>query len=224
MADETLLVAEPRESRGTGASRRLRHDGRLPGIIYGHGNEPRAITFDAHGFEQMLRHHSSDNVLLSLQLGGKKTEKVLLREVQRDTLTGYVLHADFVEVKMTEKLHVTVSTDLLGDPVGVTQSGGMLDHLLREIEVECFPGDIPEKINVDVSEMDVGESILVKNLVVDPKLTVLTDGEVAVACVLAPRVDAAEEVDEEGEEGAEEGAAQPKEGEEEKAETAGESA
>jgi len=216
MADETVLVAGSRDACGTGASRRLRRDGKLPGIVYGQGNEPRAIAFDAHGFEQMLRHHSSDNVILDLQLDGKKkSQKVLLREVQRDPISGHVVHADFVEIKMTEKLHVTASVELVGDPVGVTQGGGMLDHLLRDIEIECFPADMVEKVEVDVTNLDVGESILIKDIVVGPKLTILTDGEVAVACVLAPRVEAAPADAEEGEEAAE---GEQKEGEEKEAE------
>ncbi len=223
MADETVLVAGSRDACGTGASRRLRRDGKLPGIVYGQGNEPRAIAFDAHDFEQMLRHHSSDNVILDLQLDDKKkSQKVLLREVQRDPISGHVVHADFVEIKMTEKLHVTAAVELVGDPVGVTQGGGMLDHSLRDIEIECFPADMVEKVEVDVANLDVGESILIKDIVVDPKLTILTDGEVAVACVLAPRVEAEPAAAvAEGEEAAE---GEQKEGEEKEAEPAQEQA
>ena len=217
MADETVLVADLRDTCGTGAARRLRRDGKLPGILYGQESTPRAIAIDAHTFEQMMRHHSSDNVIVGLRIAdAKEPQQVLLRDIQRDPISGHVMHADFLEIKMGEKLHVTTAVVLSGDPVGVTQSGGMLDHLLREIEIECLPTDMVEKIEVDVTNLDVSESILVKDLEVDPKLTILTDGEVAVACVLAPRVDVSKE--EEAEEEAAEG--EQKEGEEQEAEPA----
>jgi large subunit ribosomal protein L25 len=217
MADETVLVADSRDTSGTGAARRLRRDGKLPGILYGHGSTPRTVTLDAHTFEQMLRHHSSDNVIVGLQFEDQKEpQKVLLRDVQRDPISGRVIHADFLEIKMTEKLHVTTSIALIGEPIGVSQDGGMLDHLLRDIEIECLPGDMVERIEVDVANMSIGESVLVRDLEVDPKLTILTDGEVAVACVLAPRVDTTATA--EDEEQAAEGEGEKPEGEEKEAE------
>ena len=201
MATVTTLAAEPRTVSGTGPVGRLRRKGYMPGIIYSSRMTPEMIQLNAHEFELMLRHHTSENVLLDLKVGEAEPRKVLVRDIQRDHLEGHVLHADFLAVSMDQKLQVTVALVLAGIPVGVSQSGGMLDHLLREVQVECLPGDIIEQIAVDVSGLELGKTILVRDLVVDPKLRIVTDGSVAVACVLMPRLEGPETTAEEGAEG-----------------------
>ena len=179
----------------------MRGQGLLPGILYGGKGKPHLIQTNRHTFVQMLRHHASESLIIDLSVDGKRAKKVLLKEVQHDPLTDEAIHADFVQVSMTKRMRVNVPVTLVGEPVGVTQGGGILDHVMRELEVECLPTDLVEEIVVDVSGLDVAQSLQVKDLDVDPKLTVLTDGDIAVAGVLAPHVVA------EGEEGEEEAAA-----------------
>lgn len=201
MAEETKLEARSRDVSGSAAARRLRGQGLLPGILYGGKGKPHLIQTNRHTFVQMLRHHASESLIIDLSVDGKRAKKVLLKEVQHDPLTDEAIHADFVQVSMTKRMRVNVPVTLVGEPVGVTQGGGILDHVMRELEVECLPTDLVEEIVVDVSGLDVAQSLQVKDLDVDPKLTVLTDGDIAVAGVLAPHVVA------EGEEGEEEAAA-----------------
>lgn len=202
MEKESKLVAQKRDVSGTRASRRLRREGRLPGIVNNEKGKPQMIQINRHDFELMLQHHRSESLILDLQINGSKPKKVLLKEVQHDPVSDQVLHADFVGISMTRKMRVHVPVILVGEAVGVKDEGGVLDHLLREIEVECLPADLVEIIEVDVSELKIGDTILVNSLKVDPKLNVLTDGDVAVAGVSMPRIEE-EPVVEEAAEGAE---------------------
>jgi large subunit ribosomal protein L25 len=187
--NESTLVAESRDVAGTAASRRLRRDGRIPGVINNEKGESQWIRLNRHDFELMLHRHVSENLILDLEVDGRTGKKVLLKEVQHDPLTGHVLHADFVEISMTRKMRIGISIRLVGEPVGVSQQGGILEHSLRTIEVECLPTDLVEEIDVDVSALEIGSSLLVRDLKVDPKLTVLTTGDLAVASVSAPRAE-----------------------------------
>ena len=188
MAEESKVTAHVREECGSAASRRLRRDGWLPGVISTEKGENRPVRFSQHDFKVMLHHHASENVILDLEVEGEDTRKVLLKEVQHDPVTGDPLHADFVEVSMTKKMRVPVPITLVGEPVGVTQDEGLLEHLLRELEVECLPADLVDEIQADVSGLKIGDALQVSDLQVDPKLTVLSAADMAVASVLAPRV------------------------------------
>lgn len=204
MADDTLVKAVERTVTGSSAARRLRKKGVLPCNLSTDEQGARSLQMNLHDFEMMLKHHSSENLVLDLQVGDEKPIKVLLRDVQHDSVTDYACHADFVEVSMTRKMRVDVPISLTGEPVGVTQTGGVLEHLLRELEVECLPGDIVESFPVDVSGLNIGDSILVGALDTPDTWQVLTDGEIAVASVAAPRLEeepAAEEAGETAEAG-----------------------
>jgi large subunit ribosomal protein L25 len=153
----------------------------------------------------MLHHHAGEQMMVEIELDGK-TESVLLKDVQHEPLSGSVVHVDFQEVAMNKTLKVNISIEVTGEAAGVKNQGGMLDHSLHSIEVECLPKDILEKIEVDVSALKIGDVLTVKDINLDAsKYEILAEDDVAVATVLAPRL--AEEV-EEGEEGAE-GAAEP---------------
>ena len=204
MADDTLVKAVERTVTGSSAARRLRKKGVLPCNLSTDEQGARSLQMNLHDFEMMLKHHSSENLVLDLQVGDEKPIKVLLRDVQHDPVTDYACHADFVEVSMTRKMRVDVPISLTGEPVGVTQTGGVLEHLLRELEVECLPGDIVESFPVDVSGLHIGDSILVGALETPDTWQVLTDGEIAVASVAAPRLEE-EPADEEAGEAAEAG-------------------
>lgn len=198
---DAKLIVSTRELTGSANARRLRNDGIIPGVIYRAGAEARQVSLPKHAFEQMLRHHAGDQMMVEIELDGK-SESVLLKDVQHDALSGGVLHVDLQEVSMTEKLKVQISIELTGEAEGVKTEGGVLDHVLHSIEVECLPGDILEKIELDVSELSIGDSLTVKDINLDPaKYEVLMDDDVGIASVLAPRVIADDEEDGEATEG-----------------------
>ena len=189
MAEEMRFDVATREVSGSANARRLRRDGVLPGIVSTEKGKSRQVQLDRHGFELMLHRHASENLILDLSVDGGKTKKVLLKEVQHDPLTEEILHVDFVEISMTKKMRARIPVSLVGEPAGVEQDGGILEFLLREIEVECLPGDLVEQIEVDVSELKIGDSIQVEQVTVDPKLTVLSGSDIAVASVSPPRIE-----------------------------------
>ncbi len=201
MSDDIALTAVTREEAGSGAVRRLRVGGQLPGVVGTIDGKSISVKFSTHDFERILHHHAGEHLVVKLAIDGKKPRNVLMKEVQHNPLTGGPLHVDFLEVSMTEKMRVSVPVTLVGEPVGVKQDGGVLEHMVRDIEVECLPGDLVEQIVADVSELEIGSSLLVSDLVVDAKLEVQTAGDIAVAAVAAPRVELEPAEEEEGEEG-----------------------
>ncbi len=205
MSDETKLVAESRVGTGTALARNMRRKGVIPGIIYDSKTNTECIQFNRHDFEMLLKQHKSEHLILDLEVGKGRVRKTLLKDIQHHPVSGDVLHVDFMEISMTDKMTFRIGVELKGEPVGVTQSGGIMEQLVREIEVECLPTDLVETLELDVSALDVGDSILVKDIVIDSKLTIITAEGVAVVAVAAPRVE--EEPDDaegiEGEEGAE---------------------
>jgi large subunit ribosomal protein L25 len=169
--------------------------------VYSEGREALSIQLERHVFEQMLRHHASEHMVMTLGMPGGEQRKVLLKGVQHHPLTGSVLHVDFQEIAMDKVLRVEIALSLVGEPVGVTRDGGVLEQHLREIEVECLPGDMLEAIHHDVTGLAIGDTLTVSMLELDPgKYRIITEGEIAVANVVAPRVAAAEEEEAEGEE------------------------
>ncbi len=210
MATDSKIAAESRTDTGSTASRRLRREGWLPGVVNNEKCESRLIRINQHDFEMMLHAHRSENVMVDLAIDGGDAKKVLLKEVQHDPLSGEPQHAEFLEVSLTKKMKVAVPVVLVGDAVGVVNEGGRLEHLLREIEVECLPTDLVESVEVDVSGMKIGDVLTVADMTVGAKLHIETDGSIAVASVTAPTVDedAAAAEGEEGAEGAAPGAAE----------------
>jgi len=219
MAIDSKIAAESRTGTGSTASRKLRREGWLPGVVNNEKCESRLIMVNQHDFEMVLHAHRSEHVMVDLAIDGGEPKKVLLREVQHDPLSGHPLHAEFLEVSLTKKMSVSIPIVLIGDAKGVLNEGGRLEHLLRELEVECLPTDLVESIEVDISDLAVGDVLTVADLKVDSKLDIETEGHVAVASVTAP---ISEEEPGEGEEGAAEaGAAEPEViGEKERAERA----
>jgi large subunit ribosomal protein L25 len=207
MAAETVVKLEKRDDAGTPAARRLRREGWLPAIVANQDGTTTPVKLERHDFEMMLRRHQSENMILDVSIDGAPAAKALLQEVQHDTLTGAVLHADFTMISMTEKLAVNVSLSLKGEPVGVAQQDGVLEHIVHELEVEGLASDIVDQLEIDVSGLSIGDSLLAGDVPMPSGLTLLTAEDIAVATVLAPRVEAEPTEVEEGEEGeAEEGA------------------
>jgi large subunit ribosomal protein L25 len=197
MMDAKLIVTS-RELKGSPNARRMRREGKIPGVMYSEGGEAQPISLPKHEFEQMLRHHAGEQMMITIELDGKESS-VLLKEVQHDVMGSGVLHVDLQAVSMTKKIRISAPIELVGEAEGVKNQGGVLEHLLHQVDVECLPGDILESIEADVSALKVGDMLLVKDLVLDAsKYDVVMDGDVAVVSVAAPRV-AAEESAEEGE-------------------------
>ena len=183
MAKESILIAETRETSGSANARRVRRGGGLPGVVNNEKGTARSILLNQHDFELMLHRHHSENLLLDLKVGAEDPKKVLLKSVQHDPLSGMAVHVDFLEISMTRKMRVHISIKLTGDPVGVTQEGGILAQALRSLDIECLPTDLVEQLEVDVSQLKIGQSILVRELKLDPKFAILSSGDLAVASV-----------------------------------------
>lgn len=192
MAKEIKLSVSKRVAKGTAASNSLRKSGWLPAVVYGEKGS-RSIQIDRRAFDTLLQHHTGENLIIDLDVEGEGTTKALLREVQHEAVMGGVLHADFVEISMNRKMRVTIPIVLKGEPVGVSQQSGILEHVLRHLEVECLPGDLVDSIDVDVANLGLGHTLMVRDLTLDAKLHVLTSGDVAVATVVAPREEKVEE-------------------------------
>lgn len=191
MATAVKISAEPRSGKtGTSGSNRLRKDGFFPGVVYGAGKDVQLVQVNEHAFQKSLKGHHSEHLMLDLEIKGQEVKKVLLQDVQHNALSGRILHADFHEVSMTETIAVEIRVEPVGTPVGVTQQGGLLEQSLREIEVECLPGDLMEVIELDVSGLEIGDVLTVGDVQLDAdKYTILTDAEVALFSVSAPKVE-----------------------------------
>lgn len=209
MANQETLQAEKREVKGTTASKRLRRSGIVPAVIYGSSQREYMIQLDSKQFFDIARKQASQNFIVNLEIEGaqEKTKLAIVQDIQRDPLTGKLIHVDFRAVSEDETIHATVPVVLTGEPVGV-KSGGILEQLIRELEVFCRPGDLPEMISCDVSELDIGDSLKVAELPFGEGVTTKMDGEVLVALVTQTRAAVSE-----GSGGAEEGEAEGAEGE-----------
>jgi len=180
------LKGERRPSVGKGGARKSRAAGRIPGIVYGHGETPVPMSISAREFELAMLHHKGGNVIVNLALNpGEYT--ALIRDVQYDPLSRAILHLDFQHISLTETVEVKVSVHLTGLAVGVKDGGGVLEQITREVEVRCLPTAIPPRFDLDVSALGIGQSVHVSDLKVEG-VTVLTEPEVTIATVVAPTV------------------------------------
>ena len=184
--DQIRIKAEARAEQGTGAVRRLRRSGMIPGsVMKMKKGGTELIKLPAHDFMMAMRGRASKQLLVTLDMDGREVP-ALMREMQNDVLAGTPIHVDFSEVSLTEKVRVTVPLRLVGEPVGVKLGGGVLEQVLRTIDVECLPGDIAEKFEIDVSGLGVDQSLFVRDLKLGDAQTVVTRGDVPVAVVKAP--------------------------------------
>lgn len=202
---EIVVAAQSRTETGKNVNRRLRTQGLVPGILYGAKQEAVPVAVSPKDVGAVLRSAAGENTLFDLDLGGKR-RKVILKEYQLEPINGHLLHADFYEIALDKPLEVKVHVELTGIPVGVKVQGGILDFVTRELSVECLPLDIPEKITVDVSGVELGKHLRVSDLTIPPKVTVLTEAGLVVVHVVAPR---AEEAPVAAAEAAPEGAVEP---------------
>jgi large subunit ribosomal protein L25 len=183
---ETKLTAERREDHGKGVARKLRAAGRVPAVLYGHGQETQALSVDAHDMFKVLHTSAGANVLVDLKVD-KDEHLVLPREIQRNHIKGTIVHVDFLVVSRTETIQVNVEIVDIGEAPGVKQ-GGVVDHHLREVLVECFPQDVPEHLEADVSGLDLNDVLHVSDLVAPKGVAILTNPEETVLAVIVPAV------------------------------------
>ena len=185
---EATLDAVERNQRGKNEARRLRATGRIPAVVYGEREGGRAIAVDPKGLARILRTEQGANTLIALNLPGGGA-RVLVKEYQVDPVTHELLHADFYRVAMDKVIRVQVTVVPQGEPKGVKQQGGVLDIVHRQIEIECLPADIPKHIEVDVTEMMVGQSIRVRDIATNPKWKSLSDPDMMILHVIIPKVE-----------------------------------
>jgi large subunit ribosomal protein L25 len=186
------LVAEFRETHGTGASRRLRHEGKVPAILYGGHSEARALTLSHQKLIVMLENERFYSTILSLKVGDQ-TQNAILKDVQRHPYKNAIVHIDFQRVEDNQKIRMSIPLHFVGASVspGVKTQGGLVSHLRNEVEVSCLPKDLPEFIEVDMSALSLNESIHMSQLKIPEgvELTALAKEDAAVASIHSPRAE-----------------------------------
>jgi large subunit ribosomal protein L25 len=182
-----MLHASRREGAGKGSARKLRGTGKVPAVLYGHGDRTESLSVDAHELELLLNRVNAENTLIGLDIDGGARADVLIREIQRHPWRPELQHVDFLLVHSDETLKLDIPVRLLGTPAGVRDEGGVLDQVLYDLHVECLPGNIPEAAEVDISGLGIGESVRVSDISM-PNVTILMDGDLPVASVLSARV------------------------------------
>ena len=180
------LSAKKRDMGSKGTLRLLRQSGQIPAIIYGGEKEPFSLSVEAKPFFQLLKAHGV-NILLKLKVDSS-ADTVLVKEVQRDPISRQLIHVDFQRISLTEKIEVSVPLHIQGEAPGVKLSGGILEHILREVRARCLPTDIPAALSVDVSQLEINQGLRIKDIVLPQGVEVLTDPEQLVVNIVAPSI------------------------------------
>lgn len=188
--ERVSLSAEIREGTGKGYARKARKEGKVPAVLYGKDTENKNLLVEANEVDRVLRHHGL-NVLVDLEIEGEKN-LAMFREVQRDVLTPDILHVDFLRISIDKELETTVPLVLTGNPVGITK-GGVLQQQLREVDIKALPTNIPHSVEVDISHLEVGDSVTVADITEEKEYEILNDPEEVIASIVTPRA-----VEEEG--------------------------
>ncbi len=188
MASATL-EATTRESRGKNEARRLRVAGRIPAVLYGGAGGAVPLSVDPKALSRILHSGSGVNSIISLDVQGQGVTQVLVKEFLLEPIRHSMLHADFYRLQMDKAITVTVSIVLKGEPKGVKLQGGVVDFPGREVEVECLPGDIPENLTIDVSELMIGQGVRLKDLSTGAKWTAVSDPDTLIVHVIAAKVE-----------------------------------
>ena len=189
MAQQANLQATTRSDTGKGAARSLRRQGKIPGVIYGHNRQAEPVVVETAALNKMLVGIKAGTAVLDVVVDGRPAVKALIREIQRDSVRpAEILHLDLYEVRADEKVTLAVPIHLVGIPDGVRNFGGVLDHVLRELEIEVLPADIPEHIELDVTALTIGHSLFVRDLKIE-KAEILNDPDTPVCTVVAPRAE-----------------------------------
>jgi large subunit ribosomal protein L25 len=193
---EAVLEASIRDSFGKNEARRTRRGGRVPAVLYGATGEgatkeARPISVDPKALLRILHSESGANTLISLKLTGEHDTRVLVKDYQLDPVTHQVLHADFYRIAMDRAIQVTIPVVVKGEPKGVKQQGGVLEFIRREIEIECLPGDIPENVEIDISELMLHQGIRVRDIPADVKWKAMSEADMMLVHVIMPKAEEA---------------------------------
>jgi large subunit ribosomal protein L25 len=187
---EAILEAETRGTLGKNEARRTRREGKVPAVLYGgDGKGATSIAVTPKALLKILHSESGQNTLISLKLDGAGDTRVLVKDFQLDPITHQVLHADFYRVAMDRLLQVTIPVISHGEPKGVKQQGGILEFIRREIVIECLPADIPEHIDVDVTELMLHQGVRVRDVAMNAKWKAVTEGEAMLVHVIQPKAE-----------------------------------
>jgi len=183
------LEAVKRESRGKNEARRLRAAGRIPAVVYGGAGGSVPVAVDPKLLSRILHSDTGVNTLIGLNIEGGSPVQVLVKEFLLDPVHHHLLHADFYRVSMDKAITVTVPVALKGEARGVKQQGGVVDFPGREVEIECLPGDIPESLEIDISEMLIGNSVRLRDIAAGARWTPVSDPDTMLVHVVAPRAE-----------------------------------
>lgn len=189
MAEAFTIAAEPREEFGKNESRRMRVAGRIPAVVYGGGGPSIPVAVDPRKVVEILQSEAGHNAIFTLEIRGKAPARVMLRDWQVEPIAGRLLHVDMVRIALDAKLKVKVPIQVTGEAQGVKLQGGIFEFLLREVEIECLPDDIPDHIVLDVTELMIGKTLRVSDLPASDKVKVLTDASRPVAHVVMIKVE-----------------------------------
>lgn len=187
--EEIILEAQKRQDTGKGKVNRLRKRAVIPAVVYGEGRASLGIQLAAKDFLKLMEVHRGESFVLTLRVkdnGNSEDKPVLIKQIQHHPVSEQILHVDFNEISLTKAIRVKVPLVAVGESVGVRQEGGVLDHILWELEVECLPTQIPKSIEVDVSGLKIGSSLHVRDIAVGPQIKVLNDPGATVLAVVMP--------------------------------------
>ena len=192
MSETTSITAVKREASGK-ANRRMAPLGQIPAVLYGATMEASPLALDRHAFEQMMIHHGAGSTLVSIDIEGeKKPVNAIVKEIQRSPVKGTILHVDFQAIRMDQKLQATTSLSFVGDSEGV-KAGGVFMQAMREVNVEALPADLTDYIEIDISGLEIGDSLTVADLTAPAGVELLDDPETVVCSVTAPSLEPTEE-------------------------------
>ncbi len=186
--EDTKLIAKKRELEGSSNARRLRKTGFVPAVVYGDEKDAVSVELNAHDFERILHHHASESLLIDIEVEGEGTLSVLVKDVQHHPVSDDILHVDLMRVSANKVIAVDVLLELVGDDAGV-QAGGVVDHVMHAIGVECLPRDLVDVFEIDISALEIGDAMHVSDLKLGEQFKILVDGEAIVATVAAPKVE-----------------------------------
>lgn len=187
MATQVTLKASRREGRGKGTARKMRADGKLPGVVYGADANPVPVTLDTHDTEHLFHSISVDNTIVNLEVEGDKVPvPTLVREIQTHPTRSEILHVDFYRIQTGVEVELEVPVRLEGSPKGVRDEGGVLEQPIHHVPVRCIPANIPEEFVVDVTELEVGDSLHVEDLTLPEGVEVLLDVKRTICSVQVP--------------------------------------
>ncbi|MFH1856266.1 MAG: 50S ribosomal protein L25 [Candidatus Omnitrophota bacterium] len=205
--EQVSLKAQARDEAGKKIAKNLRRTGMIPAVSYKGGEAAFSVSISEKDLIRALHTSAGANVIINLEINGadekNKNKTVIIKEIQHHPVRDSIIHVDFHEISLTETITVNVQVEIKGDAIGVKRDGGILEHLLWELEIECLPTEIPEKIIVNVDKLGIGDAIHVKDIILPGQIKALDDPEVVVVSVEPPRKEEVAEVT------AEEGAVEP---------------